>query len=57
MPGLGLSADDVTTAREGLVLVRALLPESFDDYLSQIEHSLDDPRHVAMIKLTWSAGN
>jgi DNA-binding transcriptional MerR regulator len=57
MPGLGFTADDVTTAREGLILVRALMPEGFDDYLSQIEHGLDDPRHVAMIKLTWSAGN
>ncbi|MFI5979085.1 MerR family transcriptional regulator [Streptomyces sp. NPDC051452] len=57
MPGLGFSADDVTTAREGLVLVRALMPEGFDNYLSQIEHGLGDPRHVAMIKLTWSAGN
>jgi hypothetical protein len=57
MPGLGFTADDVTTAREGLILVRALMPEGFDDYLSQIEYGLDDPRHVAMIKLTWSAGN
>lgn len=57
MPRLGFTADDVTTAREGLILVRALMPEGFDDYLSQIEHGLDDPRHVAMIKLTWSAGN
>ncbi|GHI10522.1 MerR family transcriptional regulator [Streptomyces cellostaticus] len=57
MPALGFTADDVTTAREGLILVRALLPEGFDDYLSQIERGLDDPRHVAIIKLTWSAGN
>ncbi|MGW2248851.1 MerR family transcriptional regulator [Kitasatospora sp. NPDC001660] len=57
MPGLGFSADDVTTAHDGLVLVRALMPEGFDDYLAQIEHGLDDPRHVAMVKLTWSAGN
>lgn len=57
MPGLGFTADDVTTAREGLILVRALMPEGFDDYLSQIEHGLDDPRHVAVVKLTWSAGS
>jgi DNA-binding transcriptional MerR regulator len=57
MPGLGFTADDVTTAREGLILVRALMPEGLDDYLSQIEHGLDDPQHVAIIKLTWSAGN
>ncbi|WP_030277473.1 MerR family transcriptional regulator [Streptomyces sp. NRRL B-24484] len=57
MPGLGFTADDVRTAREGLVLVRALMPEGFDDHLAQIEHGLDDPRHVALAKLTWSAGN
>lgn len=57
MPGLGFTADDVTTAREGLILVRALMPEGLDDYLFQIEHGLDDPQHVAIIKLTWSAGN
>ncbi|MGW7102726.1 MerR family transcriptional regulator [Streptomyces sp. NPDC054883] len=57
MPALGFSTDDVATAREGLILVRALIPEGFDDYLSQIEYGLDDPRHVAMIKLTWSAGH
>ncbi|MFD8734182.1 MerR family transcriptional regulator [Streptomyces sp. NPDC059618] len=57
MPALGFTADDVTTAREGLILVRALMPEGLDDYLSQVEHGLDDPRHVAMIRLTWAAGN
>ncbi|MGW4516223.1 MerR family transcriptional regulator [Streptomyces sp. NPDC004393] len=57
MLALGFTADDVTTAREALILVRALMPEGFDDYLSQIESGLDDPRHVALIKLTWSAGN
>ncbi|MFD8478326.1 MerR family transcriptional regulator [Kitasatospora sp. NPDC059673] len=57
MPGLGFSTEDMAIAREGLILVRALVPEGFDDYLAQIEHGLDDPRHVALIKLTWSAGN
>jgi hypothetical protein len=57
MPALGFTADDVTTAREGLILVRALTPEDLDDYVSQIEHGLDNPRHLALIKLTWSAGN
>ncbi|MEU6968147.1 MerR family transcriptional regulator [Kitasatospora aureofaciens] len=56
MPGLGFDADDVRTAHEGLVLVRALMPEGFDEYLGQIEHGLKDPRHVAVVKLTWSAG-
>ncbi|MFE5579917.1 MerR family transcriptional regulator [Kitasatospora sp. NPDC056531] len=57
MPGLGFSADDITTAREALILVRALMPEGFDEYLAQIEHGLDDPKHVAIVKMTWAAGN
>ncbi|MFF3448836.1 hypothetical protein ACFYXJ_17080 [Streptomyces sp. NPDC002667] len=57
MPEPGFRADEVASAREGLLLVRALMPEGFDDYLFQIEHGLDDPRHVVMIKLTWSARN
>ncbi|MFB6991425.1 MerR family transcriptional regulator [Streptomyces sp. NPDC056178] len=56
MSGLGFDADDVRTAHEALVLVRALMPEGFDEYLAQIEHGLEDPGHVAVIKLTWSAG-
>ncbi|MER7849727.1 MerR family transcriptional regulator [Kitasatospora sp. NPDC096077] len=56
MPGLGFDADDVRTAHEALVLVRALMPEGFEEYLGQIEHGLADPGHVAMTKLTWSAG-
>ncbi|MCK2218628.1 hypothetical protein MF672_033250 [Actinomadura sp. ATCC 31491] len=31
---LGCTDDDVRMAREGLVLVRALVPEGFDDYLA-----------------------
>lgn len=32
------------------------MPEGFDDYLAQIEHGLEDPRHIAVVRLTWSAG-
>ncbi|MFD8596745.1 hypothetical protein ACFV1L_17255 [Kitasatospora sp. NPDC059646] len=32
------------------------MPDGFDDHLAQIEHGLDDPRHAALIKPTWSAG-
>jgi DNA-binding transcriptional MerR regulator len=53
MPGLGLTTDDVTIAREALILVKALVPEGMDDYLTQIEHGLEDPRYVSLIKLTW----
>ncbi|GLW09769.1 hypothetical protein Misp01_48980 [Microtetraspora sp. NBRC 13810] len=51
----GFTPDDVTMAREGLVLVRALVPEGFDDYCSRVEHALDDPRYVSLIKRMWRA--
>ena len=55
IPDLGFTEDDVALAREGMVLVRALVPEGFDDYLCQIEHALDDPRYVSLIKRCWRA--
>jgi DNA-binding transcriptional MerR regulator len=51
----GFTPDDVTMAREGLVLIRALVPEGFDDYLSRIERALDDPRYMSLIKRMWCA--
>jgi len=50
MPGLGFSTDEVAAARGGLVLVKALVPEGFDDYLANVEHALEDRRFVAMSK-------
>ncbi|MEN3613338.1 MerR family transcriptional regulator [Plantactinospora sp. ZYX-F-223] len=50
MPALGFSTDEVAAAREGLVLARALVPEGFDDYLTHVEHALQDPRFVALSK-------
>jgi hypothetical protein len=38
-------------------LVRALVPESLDDYMTQIEHGLEDPRYVTLIKLNLRAGD
>jgi DNA-binding transcriptional MerR regulator len=55
LPGLGFTADDVALAREGFVLVRALVPEGFDDYLSQIEHGLDNPVYLSLIMRCWHA--
>ncbi|MFD8555712.1 MerR family transcriptional regulator [Streptosporangium canum] len=54
-PDLGFTADDVTMAREGLVLIKALVPEGFDDYLRRIERALDDPRYMSLIKRMWHA--
>ncbi|NNH72860.1 MerR family transcriptional regulator [Nocardia uniformis] len=55
IPGLGFTADDVATYREGLVLARALVPESFDDYLTHVEHALEDTRLVALYKRVGEA--
>ncbi|HEY2442421.1 MAG TPA: MerR family transcriptional regulator [Streptosporangiaceae bacterium] len=53
LPGLGFTDDLVTTAREGLVLVRTLVPENFEDYLALIERTIDDPHYVSLIQ-RWS---
>ena len=50
MPGLGFPADQVAATREGWVLAKALVPEGFDDYLTHVEHALEDPRFVALFK-------
>ncbi|MEO3926680.1 MerR family transcriptional regulator [Micromonosporaceae bacterium B7E4] len=50
MPGLGFSTDEVAALREGWVLARALVPEGFDDYLTHVEHAIEDTRFVALIK-------
>ncbi|WP_344893797.1 hypothetical protein [Nonomuraea antimicrobica] len=50
MSGLGFPADAVATAREGWMPARALVPEGFDDYLTDVEHALEDPRFVDLIK-------
>lgn len=58
MPELGFSADEVAAAREGWVLARALVPEGFDDYLTNVEQAMRDSRFVALSKraaeaVTW----
>ncbi len=50
LPEFGLTADEVANYREGLVLARALAPEGFEDYLTQVEHALDDTEFVEMSK-------
>jgi len=59
LPGLGFSAEEVTAAREGLVLAKALVPEAFDDHLATIEAALKDDGFVALSRraaeaATWS---
>ncbi|MEV1249470.1 MerR family transcriptional regulator [Nonomuraea sp. NPDC050022] len=55
LSGLGFPADEVAATREGWVLARALVPEGFDDYLTHVEHALDDPRFVALSKQATEA--
>lgn len=37
------------------MLAKALVPWDFDDFLTQIERSLDDARYVALLKRIWEA--
>ncbi|KFU76918.1 DNA-binding transcriptional regulator, MerR family [Amycolatopsis lurida] len=53
---LGFPPDYLAQSRESLVLAKALVPWDFDDFLTQIEHSLDDAQYVALLKRTWEAG-
>ncbi|MET8751960.1 MerR family transcriptional regulator [Streptomyces sp. NPDC004667] len=55
LAGLGLGADYAATQREALVLARALVPEVFDSFLTQLERWLDDPAWIALTKRGWEA--
>ena len=52
---LGFSPDYVAGQREALVLARALSPEFFDIFLTQLEHRLDDPEFIDLTKRGWDA--
>ena len=52
MPTLGFTPYDVQTARESFVLAKALVPEGFDDFLTDIEQALRDPRFVELTRRT-----
>lgn len=47
---LGATRDELATMREALVLVRALAPESLDEYIDILERSADDPAYVSLIR-------
>jgi DNA-binding transcriptional MerR regulator len=51
---LGFPPDYVARIQDGLVLAKALIPE-FDDYLTQIECSLDDAVYMALLERWWDA--
>ncbi|WP_067962604.1 MerR family transcriptional regulator [Nocardiopsis trehalosi] len=50
MTALGFTPDYVAGQREALVLFRALAPEGLDHFLANLEHRLDDPEYVDLIK-------
>jgi DNA-binding transcriptional MerR regulator len=52
---LGFTPDAVVAYREGMVLVKALVPDGFDDYFTDAEHALDDTRFVELVKKCWAA--
>lgn len=52
---LGFGPAEVAAYREGMVLVRALVPDGFDDYLAAAEPVFGDARFVALTKKCWAA--
>jgi DNA-binding transcriptional MerR regulator len=52
---LDFDPDYVAGQREALVLARALAPEFFDIFLTQLEHRLDDPEFIDLTKRGWDA--
>jgi DNA-binding transcriptional MerR regulator len=52
---LGFAANHIETSREALILAKAVVPD-FDDFLTKVEHTLDDARYVALLKRSWEAG-
>ncbi|MFC8380962.1 MerR family transcriptional regulator [Nocardia sp. NPDC057272] len=48
LPGLGFPPAEVAAAREGWVLARALVPEGFDDYLTNVENALEDTEFLTL---------
>lgn len=55
LAALGFDLDFVEVHREALVLARALAPEFFDSYVTQLEARLNDPHHVELLKRMWEA--
>ncbi|MEV0437178.1 MerR family transcriptional regulator [Nocardia sp. NPDC050413] len=50
MPSLGFPEAEVAATREGWVLARALVPDGFDDYLTDVENAIEDPNFVALLR-------
>jgi DNA-binding transcriptional MerR regulator len=52
---VGFGPDYVASQREALVLFRALIPEGFDHFMTQLEHRLDDSEFTELTKRSWDA--
>ncbi|GAA2786097.1 MerR family transcriptional regulator [Crossiella cryophila] len=52
---LGFDPDYAVGQREALVLARAVAPELFDIFLTQLEHRLANPEFVLLTKRAWDA--
>jgi DNA-binding transcriptional MerR regulator len=52
---LGFTPDEVAIFRESLLLVRVLVPDGFDDYLTEAGQALDDSEFVELVKQCWAA--
>lgn len=51
---LGFPAEYLAIGREAVILAKAVVP-NFDDFLTQVEHTLGDSRYVALLKGCWEA--
>ncbi|GIG64106.1 MerR family transcriptional regulator [Phytomonospora endophytica] len=52
---LGLTPEEIEAHREGMVLMRALVPDAFEDYLGHAEEVLADTRFMALNRECWAA--
>lgn len=55
LPDFGLSTEIIADIRDGFVLTRALVPEGFDDYLTEVERALGDTKFVELSKRSFEA--
>lgn len=54
---LGFPPDYVAQTQESFILARALVPGDFDDYLTGVERSFDDPQYVELHKRSVAASD
>jgi DNA-binding transcriptional MerR regulator len=52
---VGFGPDYVASQREAMVLFRALIPEGFNLFLTELEYRLDDSDFIDLTKRSWEA--